>query len=244
MYESRLIDVYELPVAANVCNQTLREVISLSNFSMAHVTMEKGNVSLWHQHSRMSEVYFILNGQGALYHRDQVLLVESGAYQVLNPYTPHKLRNTGSSTLEHLVFAIPPFDPNDLEILEDNSRAVSPKKFSYEKPPITALDGALIYELMNADERNRFDLALAIGSLPHVREALPHYHKISEEIYYIIDGLGKVRVGEKVFDVKKGSVVYVPVDQVHALQNESDSEELRVLCVSSPAYRDGDFILV
>ena len=46
MPEPRLIDVYGLPTVDNVCNQILREVISLPKFSLAHVIMGEGNVSL------------------------------------------------------------------------------------------------------------------------------------------------------------------------------------------------------
>ncbi len=243
MPEPKLIDVYELPTVDNVCNQILREVISLPKVSMAHVIMNEGNVSLWHQHSKMTEVYFILEGEGILYYGERALKVEKGAYLVIPPNTPHKLRNTGNSDLEHLVFAIPPFNPEDVEILDDSpTEDITPEKFSYEKPPITALDGALIYELMNADERKSLGVALAVGFLPQGRKAIPHHHRISEEIYYVTNGVGRVRVGKQNFEVKKGSVVYVPTNKIHALENGSDSEELKVLCVSSPSYTEGDFL--
>lgn len=240
----RLIDVYKLPTTDNVCNQVLREIISLPKVSMAHVIMNIGNVSLWHQHSRMSEVYFILDGEGILYYGDKALQAEKGAYLVLPPNTPHKLRNIGKSDLGHLVFAIPPFNPEYVEILDSPpNENVIPYKFSHDKPPLTALDGALIYELMNAKERKELDIALAVGNLPANRKAIPHYHRISEELYYIIEGFGRARVGEQDFEIKKGSLIYVPTNTVHALENGSGSEELKVLCISSPAYTEGDFIL-
>ena len=243
MTEPRLIDVYELPIASNICNQDLREVISLPKVSMAHVTMQKGNVSLWHRHSKMTEIYFVLDGEGILYFGDRALQAGNWSYIVLPPNTPHKLRNIGESDLEHLVFAIPPFDSNDVELLEDSLKETIPEKFSYDKPPITALDGALIYELISKDERERLDVALALGFLPQGRKAVPHYHKISEELYYVTNGIGKVKVGEHEFEVKKGSVIYVPINQVHDLENGSNSEELSILCISSPSYTEGDFIL-
>jgi len=243
MSEPKLIDVYKLPTVENICNQILREVISLPKVSMAHVIMNPGNVSLWHQHRRMTEIYFILNGEGVLYYGNRALQVEKGSYLVLSPNTPHKLRNTGKSDLEHLVFAVPPFDMEDVEILDDFPTGnIIPEKFSYDKSPITALDGALIYELMNTDERKSLDVALAVGFLPEGRMAIPHYHRRSEEIYYVTDGTGKVRVGEHNFEVKRGSVIYVPTNKVHALENGSNSEKLKVLCVSSPSYTRGDFI--
>lgn len=244
MISSRLIDVYELPTASNICNQILREVISLPKVSMAHVIMAQGNISLLHRHSIMSEVYFILNGEGILYYGVKALNVEKGAYIVLPPNMAHKLKNTGDCDLEHLVFAIPPFIPEDVEVLEDTDMEdVIPQKFSYDKPPMTALDGATIYELISEDYRKKLDVALAVGILPTGRKAIPHYHKVSDEVYYIVSGEGKARVGNIEYSIKKGSVIYVPIDMVHALENTNTTEEMQVLCLSSPSYTDGDFIL-
>jgi mannose-6-phosphate isomerase-like protein (cupin superfamily) len=243
MKDPQLLNVYDSPTVDNVCNQILREVISLSKISLAHVIMDPGNVSLWHQHGKMSEVYYILEGEGILYYGDRSIKAEKGTYLLLLPKTPHRLDNVGKSRLEHLVFAIPPFDPGDVEILKDFAAKKSvPEKFSHDKPPIVALDGALIYELIPAKDRERLDVGLATGALPGGRKAIGHYHKISEEIYYVISGAGKARVGDENYDIRKGSVVYVPRNKVHALENKSDEEELSVLCVTSPAYTEGDFI--
>ena len=172
MTNPKLIDVYDLPTVDNVCNQILREVLSLPKVSMAHVTMKPGNTSLWHQHSRMSEIYFVLDGEGVLFYGNKSIIAKRGTYLMLPPKTPHKLRNTGNSDLEHLVFAIPPFDPKDVELLDDfaNEKDV-PEIFDYEKPPITALDGALIYELIPPNERNRLDVALAVGFFAKGKES-------------------------------------------------------------------------
>lgn len=238
--------VYELPTVENVCNQVLREVISLPKVSIAHVSMSSGNASLLHQHSKMTEIYFILEGTGLLHYGESLLEVERDSYLTIPPNMPHKLQNVGNSDLEHLVFAIPPFNPDDVKLLDEpkSSRIPHTQKFRYDKPPITALDGALIYELISDEERKVLDVALAIGLLPPERKAIPHYHEISEEVYYIASGKGRVRVGDCDHKIRRGSVVHIPINTVHALENESKYEELRVLCVSSPAYKEGDFIFV
>ena len=211
---------------------------------MAHVIMNEGNVSLLHKHLKMTEIYFILEGEGILYHGDKALQVEKGSYLVIPPDTPHKLKNIGESNLEHLVFAIPPFNPEDIEIIKETSTEnITPTKFNYDKAPITALDGALIYELMSREEREQLDLSLAVGFLPPCKKSIPHYHKNSEELYYVIDGCGKVKIGDQYFEIKRGSVVYIPTNKVHALENESDSKKLEVLCISSPAYKEEDFFI-
>jgi mannose-6-phosphate isomerase-like protein (cupin superfamily) len=243
MVSPSVFSVYDLPPVANVCNQTLREVISLPKVSMAHVIMDKGDVSLLHQHDTMTEIYFILDGEGMLHHGKNALKVEPGAYLVLPPNTPHKLRNTGKHDLEHLVFAVPPFIPNDVHVLEDNNVYSFIKNFRHDKPPVTALDGVVIQELMSDIERKSLDATLAVGNLPAGRKAIPHYHKISEEVYYVIGGMCRLKVDCVSYDVQRGSVAYVPTGTVHALENVSDRHEVGVLCLSSPSYTDGDFII-
>jgi mannose-6-phosphate isomerase-like protein (cupin superfamily) len=235
------INVYDLDTVDNVCNQVLREVISLPKVSMAHVIMAPGNVSLLHEHHKMTEIYFILDGEGILYHGDRALKIEKGAYLVLPPNSPHKIVNSDKD-LEHLVFALPPFDPNDVHILDDEPSYAEPEPFKYDKQPFTARDGAIVYELLSAEERKELDMGLAIGSLEPKRKAIDHLHNISEEVYYVISGNGKVKLDGKEYEVRKGSVIYMPTNCVHALEN-TISEELEVLCLSSPCYTDADFIL-
>jgi len=237
-------NTYNLPTVENICNQILREVIALPKVSMAHVTMAPGNVSLWHDHVEMNEVYFILKGTGILTYGNRALTATKGAYLVIPPNTPHKLKNTGNTDLEHLVFALPPFSPDDVRLIDEpnNLKEPIPEEYKQEKKPITALDGALIYELITESERKRLDLALAMGFLPAGRKAIPHFHKICEELYYVTSGHGSVKIDGQSYEIKKGSVIHIPLNAVHALENSNQTEELQILCVSSPAYREGDFI--
>ena len=115
MANATCFNLYDLPPVANVCNQVLREVVSFPNASIAHVLMHPGNVSLLHQHRRMTELYFVIEGRGVLYHGYKAMDVNNGAYCIIPKNTPHQLRNISSIDLEHLVIAIPPFDRNDIE---------------------------------------------------------------------------------------------------------------------------------
>ncbi|PIN69218.1 hypothetical protein COV93_06435 [Candidatus Woesearchaeota archaeon CG11_big_fil_rev_8_21_14_0_20_43_8] len=234
-------EIYDLLPVANVCDQVLREVISFGNVSMAHVLMDRGNVSLLHRHQKMTEVYFVLDGTGVLHHGDMSLSVQKGAYLVIPPKVPHKLKNPGGSRLEHLVLAIPPFDPADVEVMDDPGIDAIPEIFSYDSPLMIASDGAMVRELMVADERKQYGISLALGTLPAYRKAKRHHHKVSEEVYYVMSGSGKAIVDDKTFEVRKGSVIHVPVNAEHAL--ECGSDDLEVLCIASPAYMDEDFLL-
>lgn len=43
-----------------------------------------------------------------------------------------------------------------------------------------------------------------------IDQAKLHYHKVTDEVYYIIDGQGTMIVGDDEIEVHRGVVVYVP----------------------------------
>jgi mannose-6-phosphate isomerase-like protein (cupin superfamily) len=237
-------DVYAIPTAPNVCNQVLREVIALPGVSMAHVIMDKGNASLPHEHNGMAEIYFIIQGEGVLYHGEEATAVSSDACVVIPPKTRHMLKNSNRRTLEHLVFAVPPFNAVDVHLTEAMVDYPEPKSWKYDGIPVTAQDGAIIQEYLSRDERKELGIAIAVGALPPNRFAVPHVHRISDEVYFILGGHGMVQLNDFRTNVRAGSIVYVPKGTVHALENMRRQEELNVLCLSSPAYIDEDFVRV
>ncbi len=52
----------------------------------------------------------------------------------------------------------------------------------------------------------------AAGEIHHVeiQDAKMHYHKKTDEFYYIIDGQGKMILDEEEIELHKGVVVYLP----------------------------------
>jgi len=113
------IIVKELPLIPNICRQDLREVYKNKDASLAHVIMPKDNVSLLHNHTTFTEWYYILRGVGIMEAGDGTFEVSGGQVIILSPGEKHKITNTGEGTLEHLVFSTPPFNPNDVHILEE-----------------------------------------------------------------------------------------------------------------------------
>ncbi len=114
------IQIDKLPIAANVCQQELREVWkeSTGKVSLAHVIMEPKANSLLHEHHVMTELYQGLEGKGELTVGEEVVLFQKGTVVEIPPFTPHKLTNLGEQPLIHTVLAIPAFNPQDVFILE------------------------------------------------------------------------------------------------------------------------------
>ncbi|MBI3333962.1 cupin domain-containing protein [Candidatus Pacearchaeota archaeon] len=240
-----IISVCNLPPVPNVCNQELREIFRSPQLSIAHVLMQPDALSLLHEHHRMNEGYLVLAGEGVLQAGETSRMLSFLGYQYLPPFTPHRLRTTGAQRLEHLVFATPPFIPEDVHLLEETRTwplvtEASPLPFTW----FSAADGAEVTSLDTETERTAAGYGLAYGILKPGRKAIPHYHRTTQELYYVLAGRGKVLISGTSKPVSKGSLIYLPTRTVHGLDNREGTEPLQVLCVSYPPYSDSDHIAV
>jgi len=113
------IEVKMLPEVPNVCNQILKEVWKSENVSMAYVEMVPGNVSLLHKHSTFTELYYIIAGEGIMLVNDKEFSVGRDVLVEVEPGMSHKLTNTDKTLLRHLVISTPAFDPEDVELIDE-----------------------------------------------------------------------------------------------------------------------------
>jgi len=65
---------------------------------------------------------------------------------------------------------------------------------------------------------------LAVIHYPPDSQAPAHTHGQQTEIYYCLRGAGQLRVGDKTFDLKPGTVAYVPPGVEHQTSSAPDSE--------------------
>jgi len=65
--------------------------------------------------------------------------------------------------------------------------------------------------------------------------SIPMHNHPNEEIYIILKGIGLMTVGEESEIVEAKSVIYIPSNQQHKLENNSDNKLLELLFVYSPA---------
>ena len=65
-------------------------------------------------------------------------------------------------------------------------------------------------------------------------------HKIkSSEIYYILEGEGKLKIDDEIFRIKKDDSAYVPPNSKQFIENIG-SKYLRFLCIVEPAWKAED----
>jgi mannose-6-phosphate isomerase-like protein (cupin superfamily) len=105
------------------------------------------------------------------------------------------------------------------------------------KPFITK-DTSEIREILALKNQSLAEAKVALGEA-----TLEHYHRSSEEIYYILEGKGQIKIEDKIREIEQGDGIAIPPGKRHKIWN-TGSDELVFLCCCSPAYSDEDTIMV
>ena len=95
-------------------------------------------------------------------------------------------------------------------------------------------DGSFIRELHHTDAQS-----LAEATLEPDRATERHYHRVTEEIYFVLKGAGDMEVDGEHKRIAVGDAVLIPVGAWHSLHNNGTSE-LRILCCCAPPYSHDD----
>ena len=99
-------------------------------------------------------------------------------------------------------------------------------------PPFITMDGSEIRELLahrNSAIRNQ---SLAEARLPVGGATLEHYHRQTEEIYYITHGTGRISIERELRDVAVGDAI-----AIRPAQSTSFGTRAPARCASSAAVR-------
>jgi mannose-6-phosphate isomerase-like protein (cupin superfamily) len=111
-----------------------------------------------------------------------------------------------------------------------------------EVPAFTTKDGSEIRELLAHRNSAIRHQSLAEARLSPGCSTREHYHPKTEEIYYITNGYGRMRIEGELREVKTGDAIAIPPGQKHKLWNLGQ-DTLRLLCCCVPAYEDSDTIM-
>ncbi|HEX3725954.1 MAG TPA: cupin domain-containing protein [Pirellulales bacterium] len=107
----------------------------------------------------------------------------------------------------------------------------------------TTKDTSEIRELLahrNSCIRNQ---SLAEARLPPGASTTPHYHPACEEIYYVLQGSARMRIGDQTADVGVGDAIAIPPGEIHQITNTGE-QPLVFLCCCAPGYEHADTVLV
>ena len=106
-----------------------------------------------------------------------------------------------------------------------------------EQPPFTTKDGSTIRSILDLSNAPVEKQSLAEATIPAGGETERHWHKDSEEFYFILSGTGSMEIDGETRDVGEGDGILIPAGAWHQIKATSD---LRFLCCCAPPYRHED----
>ncbi|MEO9176775.1 MAG: cupin domain-containing protein [Gaiellales bacterium] len=114
-------------------------------------------------------------------------------------------------------------------------------RLDQQEPFITA-DGSTIREVAGVPSGNATQQSLAEATVPAGGETVEHYHPIAEEVYHLVSGAGRLRLGDELAEVRAGDTIVIPPGVRHKLWNPGDAP-LVLLCCCAPPYSHDDTVL-
>lgn len=75
------------------------------------------------------------------------------------------------------------------------------------------------------------------------KEVRPHYHQSHTEHVYVVEGTGKMLLGNQIIDVRPGDFLSIPKGTVHAVRVTS-STPMKVLSIHAPSFDGSDRVQV
>ena len=108
-----------------------------------------------------------------------------------------------------------------------------------EQTPFTTADGSTIRSLLDRTNAPVENQSLAEASLPPGGATQRHYHRLSEEFYYILEGDGIMEIDGEELPVGPGDAILIPPGAWHQIRTGAD-RGLRLLCCCAPPYAHED----
>jgi mannose-6-phosphate isomerase-like protein (cupin superfamily) len=105
--------------------------------------------------------------------------------------------------------------------------------------PFTTADGSSIRSILDASNAPVEKQSLAEARLPANGATQRHYHRQSEELYFILEGEATMEINGELRKVLPGDGILIPAGAWHQIRASQDAP-LQFLCCCSPAYSHQD----
>jgi mannose-6-phosphate isomerase-like protein (cupin superfamily) len=103
--------------------------------------------------------------------------------------------------------------------------------------PFTTKDGSRIRSILDPTNAPVLNQSLAEASVAEGSSTERHYHKQSEEFYFVLEGEGTMEIDSEIHSVASGDAILIPPGAWHQI---TASSSLRFLCCCAPPYSHED----
>ena len=105
--------------------------------------------------------------------------------------------------------------------------------------PFTTKDGSTIRSILDRTNAPVASQSLAEATVPAGGSTQRHYHRISEEFYFILEGAGRMEIDGEERAVEPGDAILIPPGAWHQIRAEG-AGDVRLLCCCAPPYAHED----
>jgi mannose-6-phosphate isomerase-like protein (cupin superfamily) len=103
--------------------------------------------------------------------------------------------------------------------------------------PFTTKDGSTIRSILDRTNAPVQNQSLAEARVPAGTATERHYHKLTEEFYFLLEGTGTMEVDGAESEVGPGDAILIPPGARHQI---TATRDLVFLCCCAPAYSHDD----
>ncbi|MCC7551629.1 MAG: cupin domain-containing protein [Methanobacterium sp.] len=101
-------------------------------------------------------------------------------------------------------------------------------------------DKTVLCELLHPkNEDIDMGCSIAHAIIEEGKASLPHKLKTGVEIYYILEGSGRMHINQEISEVEAGEAIYIPPEHVQWIENVGN-DKLKFLCVVTPPWQEED----
>jgi mannose-6-phosphate isomerase-like protein (cupin superfamily) len=105
--------------------------------------------------------------------------------------------------------------------------------------PFTTKDGSTIRSLLDLSNAPVQNQSLAEATVPPGGATQRHYHRLSEEFYFILEGSAHMEIDGETRLVSPGDAILIPPGAWHQITTAS-AIPVRLLCCCAPPYSHED----
>lgn len=109
----------------------------------------------------------------------------------------------------------------------------------HAQSPFTTKDGSTIRSILDYTNAPVQLQSLAEATLPPGTGTERHYHQISEELYFLLEGTGLMEINGTIRAVTPGDAILIPPGAWHQI-TATGPAALRFLCCCAPPYDHSD----
>jgi quercetin dioxygenase-like cupin family protein len=190
-----------------------------------------------HRHPRSAKVLYLMKGKARLLGPPGAppIKMAPGSAAFLPPGYPHVIENMGRQAEAHFLQAFSPPGPErvyrdpknkaaraDFEVIRNTARLKAPPGpkpvlATVEKATVNKFSGGKGVAKILLDEKTTGSSAMALAVLQFegAVELPRHAHTGASELLYVLQGGGKVTVGDETHSFGPNTAVYIPADQPH-----------------------------